>query len=363
MSRVKNAILSDGKEKPFLVIGRVGMDLTPTPIDTPTVCAETMMVSMGGSSANIAAGLVKLNCQASLVTCVSDDAVGWYCEKQLDHYGVDRTHVKRVAGEARTSLAVYETRLENHQSVIYRNQAADLQLSVADIEAIDFKKFGAVIATGTTLATEPSRSAVLAAFSQAKTLGLPVIFDIDYRPYSWTSSEEAIEVLSLAASYATLVVGNEVEFGFMAGGIEEGLRRAQQMPQACAVITIYKRGEKGAFTYVNPSIYSRMLRADDLLPPTDLSPCNQDLPAGVYCVETGIFPAKAIKPTGAGDSFLAGLLSNLSQCDSLKTAILKGSACAAMVVSRPGCAKAMPDVLELEAFIKKHNMGEYKPCI
>jgi 5-dehydro-2-deoxygluconokinase len=31
---------------------------------------------MGGSSANIAAGLVKLGCKAALVTCVSDDAVG-----------------------------------------------------------------------------------------------------------------------------------------------------------------------------------------------------------------------------------------------------------------------------------------------
>jgi 5-dehydro-2-deoxygluconokinase len=84
---------------------------------------------MGGSSANIAAGLVKFGCKAALVTKVSDDAVGWYCLNQLDHYGVDRSHVAKITGECRTSLAVYETRVEEHQSVIYRNNAADFQMT------------------------------------------------------------------------------------------------------------------------------------------------------------------------------------------------------------------------------------------
>jgi 5-dehydro-2-deoxygluconokinase len=97
-----------------------------------------MMVAMGGSSANIAAGLVKLGCKAALVTKVSDDAVGWYCLNQLDHYGVDRSHVQKIKGEYRTSLAVYETRVEEHQSVIYRNNAADFQMDLADVEAVDY---------------------------------------------------------------------------------------------------------------------------------------------------------------------------------------------------------------------------------
>ena len=42
-------------KKTFLVIGRVGMDLTPSPINTRTEDATQMMVAMGGSSANMAA--------------------------------------------------------------------------------------------------------------------------------------------------------------------------------------------------------------------------------------------------------------------------------------------------------------------
>ena len=91
--------------KSFVVIGRVGMDLTPAPANTRTQDATSMMVAMGGSSANIAAGLCKLGCKAALVTTVSDDSVGWYCLNQLDHYGIDRTYVKKAKGEFRTSLA------------------------------------------------------------------------------------------------------------------------------------------------------------------------------------------------------------------------------------------------------------------
>jgi 5-dehydro-2-deoxygluconokinase len=188
------------KARNFLVIGRVGMDLSPDPAGTRTREASSMMVAMGGSSANIAAGLVKFGCKAALVTKVSDDAVGWYCLNQLDHYGVDRSHVKKITGEYRTSLAVYETRVEEHQSVIYRNNAADFQMNLADVEAVDYTAYGALITAGTVFAAEPSRSASFRAFELARAAGLPIIFDIDYRPYSWPSPQVAEEVLSRAGA-------------------------------------------------------------------------------------------------------------------------------------------------------------------
>ncbi len=151
--------------KSFLVIGRVGMDLTPTPVNTRTEDATQMMVAMGGSSANIAAGLSKLGCQTALLTCVSDDSVGRYCLNQLDQYGIDRRYVRKVTGEPRTSLAVYETRTEDHQSVIYRNNAADFQMTASDVEAVDYTAYGALITTGTVFAAEPSRSAAFRALN------------------------------------------------------------------------------------------------------------------------------------------------------------------------------------------------------
>jgi 5-dehydro-2-deoxygluconokinase len=313
------------KKRNFLVVGRVGMDLCPDPPGTRTRDAVNMVVGMGGSSANIAAGLVKFGCKASLVTAVSDDAVGWYCESQLDHYGVDRSHVKRIRGEERTSLAVYETRIDEHQSVIYRNNAADFQMSVEDVEAVDYDQYGALITAGTVFAAEPSRSAAFRAFELARAAGLPIIFDVDYRPYSWPSPQVAEDVLSRAGDLSDVIVGNDEEFGFMAGDISHGLDKARNLAATTSSIVVYKKGPEGAVTF-----------------------------AGGHELSTGIYPVDAIKPTGAGDSFMAGLMAALSEGRPIKEAVLRGSACASIVVSKPGCAPAMPNTAELENFLASH---------
>ena len=47
------------------------------------------------------------------------------------------------------------------------------------------------------LAAEPSRSAAFRAFDLARAAGLPLIFDVDYRPYSWPSAQVAAEVCTV----------------------------------------------------------------------------------------------------------------------------------------------------------------------
>jgi 5-dehydro-2-deoxygluconokinase len=318
-------VLDGIAKKNFIVVGRVGMDLFPDPAGTRTRDADTMKVGMGGSSANIAAGLAKFGCKSALVTSVSDDSVGWYCLNQLDHYGVDSTHVKKVTGEYRTSLAVYETRIEEHQSVIYRNNAADFQMNTEDVEAVNYSQYGALITAGTVFAAEPSRSAAFRAFELARAAGLPIIFDVDYRPYSWPSPQVAQEVLSRAGSLSDVIVGNDEEFGFMAGDIAEGLGKARELANSSAAIVVYKLGPEGAVTFADGEE-----------------------------IRTGIFAVDAVKPTGAGDSFMAGFMASLADGYAMKDAVLRGSACASIVVAKPGCAPAMPYTAELEVFLSSH---------
>lgn len=318
-------VLEGIAKKSFIVIGRVGMDLTPEPVNTRTQDASSMTVAMGGSSANIAAGLVKFGCKTALVTAVSDDAVGWYCLNQLDQYGIDNKHVKKIGGEYRTSLAVYETRVENHQSVIYRNSAADFQMNTKDVESVDFSQYGALITAGTVFAAEPSRTATFRAFELARAAGLPIIFDVDYRPYSWPSPQVAQDVLSRAGSLSDVIVGNDEEFGFMAGDIAKGLDMARELANSNASIVVYKLGPKGAVTFADGEE-----------------------------IRTGIYPVEAVKPTGAGDSFMAGFIASLADVREMNDAIMRGSACASIVVAKPGCAPAMPNTAELETFLSSH---------
>ena len=145
----------------FLVVGRAGIDFFTDP-GVALEEAERVSVDLGGSAANTAAGICKLGGKASLVTRVSDDAVGSYCIARLRHYGVATDHVIPVGGEFRNSLAVYESRVEGHRSVIYRNGAADFEMDAGLVEAVDYARFGALITAGTVFAAEPSRGATLA---------------------------------------------------------------------------------------------------------------------------------------------------------------------------------------------------------
>ena len=111
----------------------------------------------------------------------------------------------------------------------------------------------------------------------------------------------------------------------MAGGIEKGFARAQELAEKPGRVVIYKMGEKGAVTLAD----------------------GQE-------TQTGIYPVDAIKPVGAGDSFMAGLLASIAAAYPLKDAVMRGSACAAIVVSKPGCAPAMPTTAELDAFLADH---------
>ncbi|QCO55959.1 5-dehydro-2-deoxygluconokinase [Pseudorhodobacter turbinis] len=312
------------KKNRFVVVGRVGMDLFPGP-GIATEDADTFTADMGGSSANIAAGIVKLGGQAALVTRVSDDAVGRFCINKLRHYCVDTTYVTPVGGEARNSLALYESRVAGHQSVIYRNGAADFEMTAEDVEAVDYSQFCALITAGTVFAAEPSRSATFRAFELARAAGLPIIFDVDYRPYSWPSREVAAEVLSKAGAMSDVIIGNDDEFGFMAGDKDKGLAMARELSLSSAGIVVYKMGEHGAVTFRDGE-----------------------------ALRTGIYPVTALKPTGAGDSFMAGFLTGLAGGHDLKTAVLRGSACAAIVVAKPGCAPAMPYPADLDHFLAGH---------
>lgn len=309
----------------FMVLGRAGMDLYADPPGTQTEEALRFTSALGGSAANIAAGVVRLGASASLITTVSDDAVGRFVQRELARYGIEASHVACLGGQCRTSLAVVETRAADCQSVIYRNDAADLLLTEAHVAGIGLDGYGALIVTGTALAVEPSRSATVSLMKQARSAGVPVIFDVDYRPYSWVSTTDATTTCRMAAEASDMVVGNDVEWDVMAGG-SGGLAYAGQLAGGRAA-AIYKMGEKGSVSL-----------------------------AGGTSFETPIYRVTALKPTGAGDAFMAGLVTGLAAGLDLGSSVRRGTAAAAIVVTRVGCAPASPSAEELDQFMRDNAL-------
>ena len=306
----------------FLVIGRAGLDLYPEPDGTKIENAASFRSDVGGSAGNIAVALSRLGAGASLISPLADDPVGRFTRNALERYGVDTALCRSVSGEHRNTLALAEVRPDDCEVVIYRNGAADFALNTDDIGGAGLESFGAVIATGTALARDPSREAVIAAFDRARSVGVPTILDMDYRAYSWTSDREAEDTYNRAAALTDILVGNDDEFGVIAGGYERGETFARTLAAETETIAVYKMGKRGSRTF-----------------------------GGGETIETGIFAVEAKKPFGAGDAFLGALVATLAKGAELATALERGSAAAALVVYRTGCASSMPDTEELAAFM------------
>jgi len=306
----------------FVVLGRVGMDLYADPPGTKIEGAGRYFSTIGGSAGNIAVALARQGAGAALLTCVSDDAVGRFCRAELERFGVDVSLLRVTGGEARTSLAVVETVPVAAQTVLYRNGAADFALGRADVEGVDFADVAALVVTGTALAREPSRGAVDAAVARARAAGSLVVLDLDWRAYSWASRKEAAAVCQRAAEAADVVIGNDEEFALLAGGEAEGAALAQTLGRR-ALFAVYKRGAEGSVTHTPD-----------------------------YSFETGIYPVEAMKPMGAGDGFMGGLLAGLAAGFPLEVAVKRGAATAAMIVAGVGCAPASPTRAALEGFMR-----------
>jgi 5-dehydro-2-deoxygluconokinase len=309
----------------FMVLGRVGMDLYADPPGTRIEEAQRFFAAIGGSAGNIAVALARQGAGAALISRVSDDAVGRYCLAELRRYGVDVGHVGLAGEGLRNSLAVTETRADDCQTVLYRNGAADFALSEADVTGVDFAGVAALVVTGTALACEPSRTASLRAMARARDSGAFCVLDIDYRAYSWASRTEAAAVCLAAAHDCDIVIGNDEEFGLLAGSLDQGRALAQRLARAGSTFTVYKRGALGSITFTSQSSF-----------------------------DSGIFPVKAQKPMGAGDGFMGGLLAGLAQGNPLETAVQRGGATAALIVAGVGCAPASPDRATVDRFIAQY---------
>ena len=321
-------LISKIQKNNFLLIGRAGVDIYPDPPGTKTENANKYVTHLGGSSANMGVQLTKYGGSCSLLTRVSNDALGKFAINQLDSYGVKSDLVKLEDNESRISFAIVESTVVDHQSIIYRHKAADLFLNKNDIENSNLQNYECILITGTSLAAEPSRSAVLYALKLAKEKKIPVIMDIDYRPYTWESEDKAKEIYNLAGDYCSGIIGNDDEFAILSGNYDDGLSYAKKISRNCDLV-IYKMGEKGSITFAN----------------------NEE-------IQRGIFPVKPLKPTGAGDAFMGSLIGALLKNYDLQKAIEIGSAAAAIVVTKIGCAPAMPDLDEVLNFMKNNNINK-----
>lgn len=312
-----------------ICLGRAGVDLYAREDHASFTEVSGFEKFVGGSPANIAAALRKLDVAAGFIGAVSDDGLGRYVSDYLNSIGVDTRGLETIDNGVRTSLAVTEMSADSPEVVIYRNNAADLGLHPRDISAEYIAESKILLISGTALCASPSREATLLAMQYARDHGTLIALDMDYRAYSWESPEAAAVYYHLATRLSDVVIGNQEEFAVLESmGINtsDDASIAEHYLQEPTRLLIIKKGHEGSHVYY---------------------------PGGDF--EKGIFPVIAQKPFGAGDAFAGSLLYGILNNLSLQDSVMLGSAAAAINVSRRTCSEAMPTKAELESFLQSHN--------
>ena len=322
-----------------LTIGRSSVDLYGQQVGGRLEDMRSFAKYVGGSPTNIAVGCARLGLRAGLVTRVGDEHMGRFVAEQLAAEGVDVRGVT-TDPERLTALVVLGIRDEDtFPLVFYREDCADMALSEDDIDAGLVAEARIVVATGTHLSHPRTEAAVLKALRLAREAGARTALDIDYRPNLWgLAGHGAGEARFIASDAVTaklrstlhlfdLIVGTEEEFA-IAGGTTDVPAALRAVREVSAATLVCKRGAAGAVAI------------------------EGDVPGSLEDAIVGEgFPIEVFNVLGAGDGFMAGLLSGWARGADWATSLTRANACGAFAVSRHGCAPAYPSAAELDWFL------------
>ncbi len=321
----------NSKEFDLILLGRVAVDLNPVDYYCPLNESTTFKRYLGGSPANIAVGLARLGKKCGFFARVSDDQLGTFVTDYFDNEGIDTSHIKRCENGEKIGLTFTEIKSETESSIVmYRNEAADLKLDVADIDEDYINRAKAILISGTALAESPSREAALKAVALAKKNGVPIIFDIDYRAYNWKNSDEIAIYYSSVAREADIILGSREEYDLTEKFIKPNMtdkETASYWHSQNAKIVIIKHGKEGSTAYTNDG--------------------------ESYSIKP--FPVKLLKSFGGGDGYASAFLYGVFEGWEIIDALEFGSASAAMLVASHACSQDMPSVDAVKDFIKKEK--------
>lgn len=325
----------------LVTVGRANMDLYSQDIGAAFEDITGFDAMVGGSPTNIAIGTARLGLRSLAFTAVGNDRVGDFVVRYLRDEGVETAYIPRKPGKL-TSLALLGVQPPSHFPLsFYREDPADIHLTVGDFDAIPLDTAQAIELSGNAFSRGSCADAAVHAARKAHDLGLVSFMDLDLRPTDWPSPAAFGEKLRSIFPFVDVLIGTEEEFYaalmpepalVMNGGSVPEVEHDQLDDRVSALLAdgteaiALKRGPRGVTILT--------------------SEARIDVPG---------FPVEVLNTVGAGDAFASGLITSRLRGHDWWRAARFANACGAIEVTRHGCASAFPTQPEVEAFVTGHG--------
>ena len=176
--------------------------------------SPVLEATFGGGEANVAVSLSNYGMDAAFVTVLPDNAIADACIRELNGFGVDTSRIIRAPG--RVGIYYLETgAVQRPSKVIYDRSGSSIALAKPGEIDWDAVFDGATWfhITGITPAISENAAALaLEAVRVAKTKGLHVSCDLNYRKNLWKYGKTADQIMTELVRYVETVIANEEDF-------------------------------------------------------------------------------------------------------------------------------------------------------
>lgn len=296
----------------------------------------------GGAPCNVLALLNKMGKKTAFLGKVGQDQFGTLLKNTITEAGIDSSMLV-MDKSVNTTLAFVHTFPDGDREFsFYRNPGADMMLTEDEVDPA-FIAQTKIFHFGTLSMTHDGvRAATKKAVQAAKEAGCLVSFDPNLRPPLWSSLDLAKEQMEYGFGVCDILKISDNEIQFVSGkeDYDEGIAYLQEKYHIPMILlTMGKDGSRA---------YYKGMR-----------------------VERSGFTVKAIETTGAGDTFCGSSLNylvehgfdNLTE-DQLGELLTFANAAAAIVTTKKGAIRSMPEREEVEALIGERgpeaNVCRYK---
>ena len=323
----------------LLTMGRSSIDLYANDVGAPFEEIKSFAAYVGGSPTNISVGANRLGLKTALLTAFGEDPVGDFLLKFLDDEGVDTRFIPRKPGRRSSAVVLGIEPPDRFPLVYYRDNCADIELSIDDVLAAPVGDATAFEFAGTNLSKDPSRSATLFAAERVREEGGRAVFDLDFRPDQWHDPRAFGVAARSAARLVDVVLGTQDEI------------KASVLTDPSQVSVTHSQVSD---TRVGGDVDAAVETLLELGPEAVIEKRGADgarihLASGER-IEAPGFPVEIYNILGAGDAFAAGFLYGYVNGWEWRKSARLGNACGAIVVTAHGCANFMPTYDEVMSF-------------
>jgi len=303
-------------------LGDAVVDLLPLENKTYQACA-------GGAPANVAVGIAKLDNRAGFIGRVGDDPFGHFMQDTLAQYGVD-CQCLEFDPKVKTSTVLVDLGKNGERSFTFLvSPSADQFLSQAAIPSFDrdILHFCSLALVG-----KNCRTTLDHAITKLKSSSGKISFDINLREQMWDDKQQMRDIITQFANRADILKLSDDELFWLTEDKNESAALDKLNSKYPAKLKIITKGSEGSIVLWNNHQY-----------------------------HYSAYKVNSIDTTGAGDAFVAGLLSSIAINDlpdnlaMIDTMISIASACGALATTKKGALTALPDNRYLKEFIDENK--------